>query len=258
MQYLGGKYRLAKALSGVMVPRAEERSVYLEPFIGGGSTFAAMAPHFKRSVAADLNPDVALMWSAAVAGSWEPPEHMNEEEWRVWKNDPTPSPDRCFAGFACSFGGKWFAGYARGTSGPNAVAKDIEMGGRDFASVGRRSVLKKVKAMQQCPSVSIIHAPYTAFEPIIHEGCVIYCDPPYADTETYGAVEKFDSEAFWDRMRAWSATGARVFVSEFKAPDDFVPIWELERRITVDVSGDTTGRVAKRATDVLFVHESQA
>lgn len=54
---------------------------------------------------------------------------------------------------------------------------------------------------------------------------VIYCDPPYANSQQYGK-EKFDSEKFWNWVRKISYMGYYVFISEREAPNDFECIWE--------------------------------
>jgi len=57
--------------------------------------------------------------------------------------------------------------------------------------------------------------------------CVIYCDPPYANTKQYANALKFDYEEFWNTMREWSKNNI-VLISEENAPDDFKCIWQQE------------------------------
>lgn len=56
---------------------------------------------------------------------------------------------------------------------------------------------------------------------------VIYVDPPYKNTKKYGVSKNFNYEIFWDKIRQLSKDNY-VFVSEQKAPNDFIPIWELK------------------------------
>ena len=81
------------------------------------------------------------------------------------------------------------------------------------------------------------------------DGCVVYCDPPYAGTDGYGLHKSaFDQEAFWN----WARKCERLlFISEYSAPVDFVPIVELPHRSRV--SATTNNSVTER----LFVHESR-
>ena len=81
------------------------------------------------------------------------------------------------------------------------------------------------------------------------EGCVVYCDPPYAGTDGYGLHKSaFDQEAFWN----WARKCERLlFISEYSAPVDFVPIVEVPHRSRL--SATTNNSVTER----LFVHESR-
>ena len=55
---------------------------------------------------------------------------------------------------------------------------------------------------------------------------MIYCDPPYENTTSY-KTGSFDHPKFWDWCRKMSEKNL-VFVSEYKAPDDFICVWEGE------------------------------
>ena len=79
------------------------------------------------------------------------------------------------------------------------------------------------------------------------DGDVVYCDVPYKGTDPRYQT-KFDTDAFWE----WARTrDYPVYVSEYKAPDDFVCIWEKNRLGIQAVKGKN--RVAK-PLEKLFVH----
>ena len=61
---------------------------------------------------------------------------------------------------------------------------------------------------------------------------VIYCDPPYKHTQSYG-IGDFDYEAFWSTMRLWSKDNC-VFISEETAPSDFIAVFKHIKRRTLD------------------------
>ena len=61
---------------------------------------------------------------------------------------------------------------------------------------------------------------------VYNDGDVVYCDPPYAGKAGYGC-NKFDHEAFWQWCRTRDFP---VYVSEYRAPEDFVSIWSKEKR----------------------------
>lgn len=67
------------------------------------------------------------------------------------------------------------------------------------------------------------------------EGDIVYCDPPYANTDRYGS--DFDTPAFLE----WAATRPyTVYVSEYNIDDPrFTCIWEKEIRSTLCASNNT-------------------
>ena len=117
-------------------------------------------------------------------------------------------------GFTCSFAAKWFAGYARGA-------------GRNYAAEGGSGLAKKVVPLQAVANVTVTNRSYTDVTPIACD--VLYLDPPYAGRKGY-ATGGFDSAAFWAWAQEHAENGVRVFVSEFKAPDGWLPVWSVERK----------------------------
>lgn len=207
MQYLGGKARIVKHIAPLLTAHATASNTYWEPFLGGGSVAAVVAPYFSRAVLSDAHPDLMLLW-AALAEGWEPPAAVSEEEYRALRSSP-PSPLRSFAGFGASFGGKWFGGYAR----PHP---------RQMDKVGsnRTTLLRKIKAIR---GAELRTCGFAEISPAA--GDVVYLDPPYAGTTGYKGTGSFDSAALWATAERWSAEGVRVFVSEFDAPPGWAPVW---------------------------------
>ena len=121
MRYLGGKVRQAKRIRAAITALRCDRYCYLEPFVGGGSTFAAVAPDFERAVAGDVVPDLILFWEA-VADGWVPPATMSAEEYEGLRH-ASPSPMRAWAMFAASYNGRPWAGYGPVASGRDNSAR---------------------------------------------------------------------------------------------------------------------------------------
>ena len=215
MQYLGGKSRIARHIAPIILEARGGRSTYLEPFLGAGSVFTAVAPSFERAIGADVVPDLIMLWEA-VADGWVPPTTLTEREYAALRY-AEPSALRGFAGFPCSFGGKWFGGYARDPKG-----------GSNFAASASRSLCRKV--------ATVPHAKYRLADfrdHVVDVDTVVYADPPYAGTTPYAGAPDWDAEAFWDRAREWDAVGAVVMVSEYHAPADWVKVWEGTPRTTL-------------------------
>ena len=81
----------------------------------------------------------------------------------------------------------------------------------------------------------------------VSDGDVVYADPPYASTTGYN--RDFNSAEFWQKMDKWSDIGASVFVSEYNAPQHWVPIWE--KLITQTLRGNV--KISKApVTEKLF------
>lgn len=228
MRYIGGKSKIAKQIAETILSIRPEREHYLEPFIGGGSVFAEMAPHFAKPVAGDIHPDLCLMWDAAFNHAWKPPAKLSQDEWEALKT-ADPSALRAFAGFGCSFGTKWFRGYARSNGAGGAP--------RDHSAEASRSLLKVIAKIKQ--PIEVVCQSYNLWQPKL--GAVIYCDPPYAkhltDWEStsdlaYG-FDGFDYSAFWKKCEEWHADGCHVFVSEYQAPSNWHEVGSWEKRVTL-------------------------
>lgn len=210
MRYHGGKHLASRPIAAILADT--DRARYLEPFVGGASVLAAIAPHFQTAVAADSSIDVILMWQAVTDG-WTPPEDMSKEQYECLRHSP-PSALRGFAGHACSFGGKWFAGYAA----PSKPRPRVPYG-ENFARSGSRSCVKKAAAFS---NVTWVVSDYRGWSP--DQEWVVYCDPPYVRTTRHR--EQFDTDQFWMVMDQWSDRGAQVFVSEYEAPPGWACVWE--------------------------------
>ena len=138
-----------------------------------------------------------------------------------------------YYGFNLSYCGKWFGGYRRDS-----------IGKRDYINEAYRNSVKQSKNLQ---GVKFICADYEDIDYDINS--VIYCDPPYASTTKYKS--SFDHIRFWNWARGMSLRGYRVFVSEYTAPEDFIPIWSTS--IASSLTRDTGSRIGK---ECLFIHES--
>ena len=56
----------------------------------------------------------------------------------------------------------------------------------------------------------------------------IYCDIPYKGVKQYTTSKNFDYERFYDWCREKHADGYRIFVSEYRMPDDFKCVWRKQ------------------------------
>lgn len=231
MRYLGGKARQAKWIRDEILKLRGSRQIYIEPFTGGGSVLASVAPHFPYVIGSDIVPDLIELYRAVQSG-WIPPTELTKEQYEFLRGSD-PSALRAWAAFAASYNGKFFAGY-----GPAAS-------GRNYLEESKNAMLKKSAGFKHvffdCCSYDM-HSPDSS--------CVVYCDPPYADTEMYQGAPQFDHARFWATMDAWTSTGALVLVSEYVAPSHWRALSSVKRVETMNHSGPSSG--ARQET--LFIH----
>lgn len=113
-------------------------------------------------------------------------------------------------------------------------------------SCGRLQRLQSLQGLQGLQGFQGLQSDYRSVP--IPDGAVVYCDPPYRDTdcEFYGG---FDFNAFDE----WLAScGHLCVVSEYTAPAGCVEVAARRARCSASANGKS-----QRVTERLFVHESQ-
>ena len=233
MRYMGGKSRIAKEITKVMLELSDKREVYVEPFLGGGAVAEHMCPHFEHKYLSDMHEDLMLMWQALLEG-WEPPEVVTPAEYAELRH-AEPSALRGFVGFGGSFGGKWFGGYAKGGFQSNGEP-------RNHQAESKRNLMKGAASMG---GAKVSSAGYQTL-PNVPAAPLIYCDPPYSDTTSY-STDSFDSAAFWAKAQAWAEQGADVFVSEYTAPEGWECVYTRDLKVSTNTADNR-----HTATEKLF------
>lgn len=216
MKYMGSKSRHAKEiLPLILQDRTDE--TYVEPFAGGCNVIDKVdGPR----IANDINYYLMEMFKAAVDG-WEPPDIVSEDAYfKIKQNkDDFPAALVGFVGIGCSYGGKWFGGYARGA-------------GRDYCGESKRNLMKQKDFLAGASFQSGNYADMN-----IVRGSIVYCDPPYADTTKYSASTDFNHQDFYDWCEFLVKDGCRVFVSEYSVPDHWECLWE--KKVNSSLTQDT-------------------
>ena len=176
----------------------------MEPFVGGANMIDKVPNNFKR-IGVDCNPHTIEALIAIRDLVSELPNEVSAEYYNSLKGTK-PNPITSLIRFGASFGGKFENGYAR----------------RGGESMWGECVRNSQKQSPKLQSVKLLIGSYD--ECLEFENCLIYCDPPYEGTTSY-KTGTFDHPKFWDWCRKMSLKNL-VFVSEYKAPDDFECIWE--------------------------------
>ena len=221
MQYMGGKSRISKQIADILNSAIDKDTPFASLFCGSCAIESKVQADVK--ILNDKHPYLIAMWQALQNG-WMPPDVVTKEEYYRVKANMDENPALTgFIGFGCSFGGKWWGGYAK------------DKRGDDYCGQAKRGLLKDLVGIQ---SATFTCLDYHDVE--IPDGAVVYCDPPYANTTGY-TVGQFDTNEFWDYMRQLSKR-CDVYISEESAPDDFECIWSKEKVRTLEKS-DNVGRV---------------
>lgn len=235
MKYMGSKARHARELLAIVLADRKPEQWYVEPFVGGANMIDKVDGN---RIGADFNPWVACLWQS-VADGWVPPDVVTEDEYKAAQRERCVDARTAFIGFACSYGAKFFGGYARG--------KNAAGGWRNYADEAKRAMLK---TQVNIKGVKFHHSSYDNLA--IPDQSIIYCDPPYAGTTGY-ATGAFDHAKFWQWCRDRVRDGHKVFVSEYTAPDDWVSVWE--KRVNNTLTKDTGSKKGIERLFVLRGHE---
>lgn len=232
MQYTGGKSRIAKQIAAAITPPlARGGENHFISLFCGSCAVESKIRGFSHIVCNDRHPYLIALLNA-VKGGYSPPDSVSESEYQFIRQNKDLDPALTgFVGFGCSFGGKWFGGYAR------------DKYGRNYAAQGKQSLLADMSHLMEA---TFTCSDYRSVK--IPPGAVVYADPPYAETTGYSG-EKFDSEDFWICARLIAETGHKIYVSEQKAPPGWVAVWEKPFTRTLDRNKSNQFQV----TEKLFV-----
>lgn len=236
MQYFGGKSKLADQISGYLNGVIQPGQSYYEPFCG--SLNVSCRIHASRIHISDSHYELIQMWLQAFRHGVDSfPNTVSEGQYIDARDNPlTPGYLKGFIGFGCSFGGKYFGGYAR----------DSRNGGVNFATVAKRAILKKVDHMMinfsdqpDDATLRISCAPYSDILPVPNS--VIYCDPPYKGKTGYKGAGEFDYDDFLRVARGWANDGHTVLISGYLScvPEGAVVVWSQESKQCVRSSDGT-------------------
>ena len=227
MIYMGSKNRIAKEILPIILKDRKPNQYYIEPFVGGANLIDKVEGF---RIGADLNPYVIEALKLIRDNPESLPDHVSEEMYQELKAMKELNGVTGVVGFTCSFGSKWFGGYAS------------NLDGRNYALVGKRNALAQSPNLKDC---LFINSSYQLLD--IPKNSIIYCDPPYEGATKY--KDGFNHFEFWEWVRIKSLEGHSVFVSEYNAPDDFICIWQK----TLSTSFSTSESI--KAIEKLFIFD---
>lgn len=224
---MGSKHRIAKDILPIILKDRKPGQWYVEPFVGGANMIDKVDG---LRLGADSNPYIIEALKLIRDNPESLPDHVSEDYYQELKQKKELNGVTGVVGFGCSFGSKWFSGYARDPKG-----------GQNYAKNARNNALK------QSPSLKGVLFQSTSYKYLdIPENSIIYCDPPYEGTTKY--KDAFNHSEFWDWVRQKSTEGHSVFVSEYNAPEDFIYVWQKEQKTALNNQAES-----KKAIEKLFI-----
>ena len=234
MAYIGGKSKKYQHITDILNHECFDNFDYLEPFIGYGHILRRISN--KKSYTVSDNNDLLIELLNFIQNTDKKYPHISEKEYNKLKNDNTEKNKikKAFAAFCYSYNGKEFGGYT------NIV------GSRNYPKE-RKKYYDSLKKNETFMNSNIYLKSYFKYKP---KNKLIYCDPPYEKTTGYSTSKDFDHELFWETMRKWSKNNY-VFISEYKAPKDFIELSSSKKYSTLSGKGSCNVR-----TEKLFVHKS--
>jgi len=236
MKYMGSKARIAKHILPIILKDRKPDQWYVEPFVGGGNIIDKVKGN---RIGSDSNKYVSALLDYLSKGNL--PEEISKEKYLSIKSFKSDYPDWLvgYAGICCSYSGKWFGGFAGEV--------DTKGGIRNYQKEALANIEK-----QSLNLVGVLFKGECYQDLDIPPNSIIYCDIPYAGTTKY--KDDFVYSVFWQWCRDKEAQGHIVFVSEYKAPEDFTCVWQQEVKSSLSANGKAGGN--KVSIERLFIHES--
>lgn len=221
MKYVGGKSAQAKyylpQITKILENFGEVDTFYFEPFLGGGNIFCKVeSNNLKQRFGFDVDQELISLWEYLRDNPFvEELIPINKGIYQDVKNNPGNYPDyyRAFVSIGCSFRGKKWGGYA-GDTFDKKTGKT-----RKYSEEGVKRIKKDALLLH--PDDVFINQSYLEI-PLesIPENSLIYCDPPYFETQEY-FHQQFDHREFWNWVSKVSKRkNTKVLVSEFTLPSE--------------------------------------
>jgi DNA adenine methylase len=247
-KYIGNKYRSAER---IILTFPENFGTYYEPFFGSGAVLGRLQP--QRSVASDTCKPLIDLWRLVQSN----PESLIESytaNWKAYRSDrrrayevakdkfnERPNPhDFLFISRACYGGVIRFRkdGYLSTPLGAHNII--------DPASFQKRLIVWR----HAVRNTVFVHGDYSEIVSDAGENDLVYCDPPYVDTQKilYGA-QGFDVAEMFAHLRAAKSRGAFVALSidgEKRSGDKIISIMPPRDLFAVESYLSLGGSMLKR------------
>ncbi|MES2202836.1 MAG: Dam family site-specific DNA-(adenine-N6)-methyltransferase [Patescibacteria group bacterium] len=212
LKWIGNKQRFAEQIASIL---PKEYNRYIEPFVGSGAVLGAMAP--KKGVAGDALKPLIEMWKLIQQEPEKVYKHY-EVTWNDFAKDreivykrilasfnTNPNPlDLVFISRSCYGGVVRFTKQGKMSTplGPHRPIPPEAF--KERVDLWRSRIQNTV----------FTHASYQETMSDAGDGDIVYCDPPYVDSQAilYGA-QAFSLNDLWESISKAKSRGARVALS---------------------------------------------
>lgn len=224
---MGSKAKYAKYIVPILQQVIDNNEVdtYIECFVGGANIIDKIKCENKYGY--DRSDTLIALLSLAAENFDKVLKDGTRELWDMGKeyvkNNVKPE-DMTLADIGAM---EFFASYCNGGF-PRGYAKNTST--RNYYKEAYSNMEKQAPNLKD---ITFKCQNYWELEDV--ENAVIYLDPPYQNTKSYGYANqpKMDYEHFWNWVRDLSKKNY-VFISEQSAPEDFEIVWEQEVKRTTN------------------------
>lgn len=224
MRYMGGKFRQGRAIADELRPYIDGETTYVEPFLGGANSAARVARDCKpgHMILSDtIKPLVLFHEKCYNEGCEWLPLDVTREQFDQYKKDrPWDNPMTAWIGLGCTLIPDWFHSYF-----PYRL---------ESAKNGQR---RTIDWLRNCDDVRFKCCSYDKLE--IPDGAVVYCDPPYANSDAIKYAVGFDHDRFWDWVRQLSQRCV-VVCPTFNPPEDFLTVHDWGDTVAIKQTKGST------------------
>lgn len=262
LPYKGSKNKIAKQIIDAL-PSAE---TFVDVFAGGCAiTHAALlSGKYKRIIANDIDVKIPMLFKNAINGNLPAnyDRFISRDEFNqlkdsdaivaccwsfgnnkrdyLWHTNIEGAKEFAFKIIKCS---DEYLRYEYYKQFIRSLSNDIF----DLESLPRLQSLERLQSLKTNIDIKVFGFDFKNLD--VPQNALVYCDPPYAGTSKYNGVD-FDSDRFWEWAREVSKQNL-LAVSEYKAPDDFVPFLDITKMCQYCATNNS-----KRTVERLFCSKS--
>lgn len=252
LKWIGNKQRFAVTITKTF-PLEYKR--YFEPFVGSGAILGAMSP--KTAIASDVLKPLIDLWKLLQ----ENPDKLYlsyQKNWEEYIQKPKKTYSRILASYNEAPNAEDFLFISRTCYG--GVIR-FTKAGKMSTPMGPHSPIspdsfkeRMILWRNRVKGTKFVCASFEEIMSEAKEGDIVYCDPPYVDSQTilYGA-QSFDINKLWEAIKDCRIRGAKVALSidgrkksgskviELNIPDGL-----FERQLFIDNGSSMLKRFQKK------------